>query len=446
MTYTCPTCQQLCSPDDRFCGRCGTPRAPTAVGPLGPGALILEGRFRIDRLLGEGGMGTVYKATDVRLNRTCALKILRPELTAHPTARRRMEQEARALARIEHANVVQVRNVFDHAGQLAIELEYMSGGELTKLIGTAGLSEAKALWLMSRILSGLQAIHDAGLVHRDLKAENVLLTADGVPKLTDLGVARDSTAGERTTVGAVLGTLETMAPEQIQGLGVDARADLYSAGILLFQLLTGALPLRGATQLEWAQAHVHGKPDLERLRGKASPAVQQLIARAMAKAAQDRPPSAQAMKAELDRIQEQLAQRPPPVPQHVPASPRPAPVEATRAVQIAAWQGPTAKGQALPQRREKAKMIGVDERNFGQVFDLQPGEQVIGRGADAGLQVHGDGVSRSHAVVTSQADGVWLRDLGSVNGTLLNGSRLLGAVRLDPGDVVQVGTASLKFL
>lgn len=442
MTYSCPTCHQLNSPDDRFCGRCGTPTAPAPAGPLGPGALILEGRFRIERLLGEGGMGAVYKATDVRLNRVCALKILLPDLSAHPTARRRMEQEARALARIEHANVVQVRNVFDHAGQLAIELEYMSGGELTRLIGTTGLSEAKALWLMSRILAGLQAIHDAGLVHRDLKAENVLLTADGVPKLTDLGVARDATAGEHTRVGAVLGTLESMAPEQIQGLGVDARADLYSAGILLFQLLTGTLPLRGATQMEWAHAHVHGKPELERLRGKASPAVQQVIARALAKSPQDRPLSAQAMKAELDRIQEQLAQRPPPVP----VSPRPAPVEATRAVQIAAWQGPTAKGQALAQRREKAKLIGVDERNFGQVFDLQPGEQVIGRGTDAGLQVHGDGVSRSHAVLTSQADGVWLRDLGSVNGTLLNGSRVLGAVRLDPGDLVQVGTASLKFL
>jgi hypothetical protein len=444
MSFACPSCHQLYTPGDQFCGSCGARTTPAPGGKLAAGSLILEGRFRIERLLGEGGMGAVYKATDVRLNRLCALKMLLPELTAHPSARRRMEQEARALARIEHANVVQVRNVFDHAGQLAIELEYMSGGELTQLIGTAGLSEAKALWLMSRILAGLQAIHDAGLVHRDLKAENVLLTADGVPKLTDLGVARDATAGEHTRVGAVLGTRETMAPEQIQGLGVDSRADLYSAGILLFQLLTGTLPLRGSTPMEWAHAHVHGKPELECLRGKASPAVQQIIARALAKAPHNRPQSAQAMKAELDRIHEQLAHRPPPVPAQ--ASPRPAPVEATRAVQIAAWQGPTAKGQALPHRREKAKMIGVDEKNFGQVFDLQPGEQVIGRGADAALQVHGDGVSRNHAVLTSQADGVWLRDLGSVNGTLLNGCRVQGAVRLDPGDVVQVGTVSLKFL
>lgn len=395
-------------------------------------------------------MGAVYKATDVRLNRLCALKILLPELTAHSSARRRMEQEARALARIEHPNVVQLRNVFDHAGQLAIELEFMSGGELTRLIGTAGLSEAKALFLMSRILSGLQAIHDAGLVHRDLKAENVLLTADGVPKLTDLGVARDATAGEYTCVGAVLGTLETMAPEQIQGLGVDARADLYSAGILFFQLLTGTLPLQGNTQLEWAQAHVHAKPNLDPLRGKASPAVQQIIARALAKTPGERPQSAQAMKAELDRLHEQLAHRPVsapvPVPLSAQASARPAMVESTRAVQVAAWQGPTAHGPALAHRRERAKLIGVDERNFGQVFDLQPGEQVLGRGADAALQVHGDGVSRNHAVLTSQADGVWLRDLGSVNGTLLNGRRVQGAVRLNAGDVLQVGSVSLKFL
>lgn len=444
MTQTCTTCQQPYTAQDRFCGGCGTQLAPRDQVSLVPGSLVLDGRFRIDRELGQGGMGAVYKATDVRLNRVCALKILLPELTSHPTARRRMDQEARALARIEHPNVVQVRNVFDHAGQLAIELEYMPGGELGKLIGNGGMSEAKALWLMSQILSGLHAIHCAGLVHRDVKAANVLLTAEGVPKLSDLGVARDAAAQERTTVGAVLGSLEAMAPEQIQGLGVDARSDVYACGILLFQLLTARLPLSATTEIEWAQAHIRGRPDLEQLRGKASPAVHQVIARALAKDPRQRPASALAMKQELDAIQVQAGQRA--VAVSLPDRDDRHGADGTRVVQVVAWQGSTAKGQALPRHREHAKLIGVDKQNFGTLFDLRPGEQIVGRGPEAGLQVHGDGLSRRHAMLTSQPDGVWLRDLGSVNGTLLNGEKLIGAMRLEAGDVMQVGTACLKFL
>lgn len=439
-TLACPHCQSPADCESVFCGNCGTRLAgvshPSLIsrGTLQPGDLVVGGRFRIERLLGAGGMGSVYRANDVRLNRACALKILLPELTAHPTARRRMEQEARALARIEHPNVVQVRNSFDDNGLLVIELELVTGGDLAARIATGGMGEAKALPLMVQILSGLQAIHEAGLVHRDLKAENVLLTADGVPKVTDLGVARDAMAVDRTTVGARLGTLETMAPEQIQGLEVDARADVYAAGILLFQMVTGRLPLQGTNELEWAMAHMQQAPNLTLLRGKASPKTERLIARALAKLPQERPASAAHMRVEVERIQQHIAR--------AFAAP---PAEATRAVPMHAVNSPMPHS-TLRASSISAKLLGVDSANFPEVFALRMGEQRVGRGAETEVRIRGEGVSREHAIVICQPDGVWIRDLGSINGVLVNGERLHGATRLEPGATIQMGAATLKLL
>ncbi len=140
---TCPSCNHVNPDDVLFCGRCGN-KFDQADG-LQPGSELGGGRYRIDAILGEGGMGTVYKATDVSLDRTVALKILNPDLTANVTARRRMLQEARILARIEHPNVVQVRNVFEENNTLIMELEFMSGGDLLDAIPAGGMAEDKAV-------------------------------------------------------------------------------------------------------------------------------------------------------------------------------------------------------------------------------------------------------------------------------------------------------------
>jgi ribosomal protein L7/L12 len=300
MMKDCESCGHVNHADVKFCGECGTRLAAlsrhekggTPINedlPFAVGTTIAQGRYQLDGVLGQGGMGTVYGATDVSLGRPCALKVLNAGLTAHPTARKRMEREARALARIEHPNVVQIRSVFVEGDLLAMELEYMSGGDLRGLIERGGLTPERVVSLMASILSGLQALHEAKLVHRDIKPENVLLDSRGEPKLTDLGVARDDAESgrTRTRLGAVLGTLEYMSPEQIQGLAVDARSDIYACGVMLVQMLTGELPFAAKSDFEWQEAHVRLAPDLARAQ-TVHAGLAQAAARALAKSPAER--------------------------------------------------------------------------------------------------------------------------------------------------------------
>jgi len=297
---TCTACEHS-NPDDAvFCGKCGSPIEGIDGGALfRPGDLIAGGRYRIEMLLGEGGMGFVYKATDLTLEREVALKFLHPELTAHPTARRRMAQEARVLARVEHTNVIQVRNVFEEGDLLAMELEFLPGGDLLTRVRQGALDEASAVDLTVKILAGLNALHAAGLVHRDIKPENILLAADGTPKITDLGVARDPKAREKTRLGAALGTPEYMSPEQIQGEVVDHRSDLYSVGILLYQLCTGKLPFAAKSDFDWQVAHVREAPDIAGLRAHVSAGLADVVAKALAKERDARWRGAEDMSAAL---------------------------------------------------------------------------------------------------------------------------------------------------
>ncbi len=194
---TCPTCHNLLEDGATKCSRCAQSAGAGRIDDELPqadltGQVVGHGRYEVKSLLGAGGMGAVYKASDTRLRRDVALKVLNPELIAHPTARRRMTQEAEALARIEHPNVVRVLDIFDEGPWLAMVLEFVTGGDLEAKIKPGGLAESEVVPLMIGILGGLDAIHEAGLVHRDMKPANVLLSGKGVPKITDLGVARDS--------------------------------------------------------------------------------------------------------------------------------------------------------------------------------------------------------------------------------------------------------------
>ena len=285
----CDACGHSNPNDAVFCGRCGSPIESIDGGSLfRPGDVVGAGRYRIEMLLGEGGMGFVYKATDLTLERVVALKFLHPELTAHPTARRRMAQEARVLARIEHPNVIQVRNVFEEGELLAMDLEFLPGGDLLGRLRQGALPESDAINVTIKILAGLDALHKAGLVHRDIKPENILLTANGAPKITDLGVARDPNAREKTQLGATLGTPEYMSPEQIQGEVVDHRSDLYAVGILLFQLCTGKLPFSAKSDFDWQAAHVQQAPAMGSLRQRVSPELVAAVQRALAKTPETR--------------------------------------------------------------------------------------------------------------------------------------------------------------
>lgn len=315
----CPACNNLEPDDALYCGRCAQRlgNLPDAEGEPPPtpmaeasfdehaipsGQLLGGGRYRVVQTLGGGGMGLVVRALDLRLKRNVAVKLLHSDLVAHPTARRRMTQEAEALARVEHANVIRVLDVFDEGPQLALVLELVTGGDLSQRVVRGGDPEVEVVPLMVGVLSGLQAIHDAGLIHRDIKPGNILLSNTGVPKITDLGVARDSRARERTQLGAALGTLDYMSPEQVQSLTVDVRSDVYSAGMVLYELLTGHRPYNATTDFDIANAHVHVAPNLRALEGKASPELIAVVAKSLAKAPSDRYASAADMARALQAV------------------------------------------------------------------------------------------------------------------------------------------------
>jgi serine/threonine protein kinase len=221
---------------------------------------VLDGRYQVDELIAQGGMATVYLGTDLRLGRTVALKILGGTLASDPNFVERFTQEARAAASLTHPNVVAVHDQGVNGGFPFLVMEYVQGRTIRQVMAASGpFTSAHALEIVGAILAGLSAAHDAGFVHRDIKPENVLITHDGHIKVTDFGLARvisDQPVSDST--GAVLlGTMAYLSPEQVQQLAVDQRSDVYSCGILLYEMVTGVVPFTGASPLDVAYQHVN---------------------------------------------------------------------------------------------------------------------------------------------------------------------------------------------
>ncbi len=286
----CPGCLNLVRPGTSACPRCGAAlaalRADTArsAGPLvGDTPIALSGRFILKRRLGEGGMGQVFLAHDQLIDREVAIKFLNDELLGSASARERMRQEALLLLQIDHPNVVRAFQVLEDGGRLGLVLEYMPAGDLARRLGAGAMPWRQAVEVMVSILAGLQALHHRHLVHRDIKPGNILMAADGTPKITDLGVARDPSARMKTQTGMVIGTAEYMAPEQIQAAAVDARTDIYAAGIVLFEMLLGRTPFAGLSDFEVRVAHVQSPPELGPLASVCPEAIIRAVARALAK-------------------------------------------------------------------------------------------------------------------------------------------------------------------
>lgn len=301
----CPRCHHLNAEGAPHCGRCGAPlaAAPNPVTPaprvaLGLGERVLD-RFELVTILGEGGMSTVYEAIDLDLGRRLALKVLSPALADDAKARERLIREASALARIRHPHVLQIYDVLELGGGIALALELVAGGTLTSLFAAGPLSPAQAISIMDPVLDGLTAIHDAGLVHRDLKPSNVLLTADGQPKIADLGIARDPNAVALTTPGALLGTPAYMSPEQIRGLALGPETDVYSLGVVLYELLAAHPPFTAARDRELLAAHLGQAPPLEALPPTVPTALREVIGQALEKDPSRRFRSAAALRVAL---------------------------------------------------------------------------------------------------------------------------------------------------
>jgi len=249
---------------------------------MSPGATFAG--YRVEALVGRGGMGVVYRATDLSLERPVALKLIAPELATDEHFRARFLREPRLAASLDHPSVVPIHEAGEHEGQLYLAMRYVEGSDLKTLLEQdLQLSPEHSLSILAQIADALDAAHRRGLVHRDVKPANVLLDEDGHAYLTDFGISKQ-VGGESTDVGGVVGTLDYLAPEQIRGEDVDGRTDCYALACVLFECLAGTPPFRRATEAQTLWAHLQEAPPP--LPGY--PALEPVLDRALAKEREDR--------------------------------------------------------------------------------------------------------------------------------------------------------------
>jgi Protein kinase domain len=254
-------------------------------------ALISSGAtfagYRVETLVGRGGMGVVYRATDLSLERPVALKLIAPELANDERFRARFLREPRLAASLDHPSVVPIYEAGEHEGQLYLAMRYVEGSDLKTLLEREErLAPERSLSILAQIADALDAAHRRGLVHRDVKPGNVLLDDDGHAYLTDFGITKQR-GGDSTDTGQMVGTLDYLAPEQIRGEDVDGRADCYALGCVLYECLTGTPPFRRATEAETLWAHMYDEPAPLPEHAALNP----VLDRALAKTKEDRPES-----------------------------------------------------------------------------------------------------------------------------------------------------------
>ncbi len=270
MSLLCPACGSGNPDDSSFCRSCATPLSGgtpadeiTRLIPpddLSPGSLF-AGRYRIIEDLGHGGMGRVLKALDSRTGEKIAIKVIRADLESDPRSAERFSHELTAARKIAHRNVCRMYDLGEDGGRLYITMEYVSGEDLKTVLRMMGaMSPAQAVGIAMQICDGLDEAHRLGVVHRDLKPANVLIDRNGDARIMDFGIARSGASKGITGLGTIVGTPEYMSPEQASGAAVDSRADLYSLGVMLFEMTTGKLPFDSDTALGVVVQHTTQPP------------------------------------------------------------------------------------------------------------------------------------------------------------------------------------------
>jgi serine/threonine protein kinase len=266
----------------------------------------LADRYRVERSLGRGGMAEVFLARDLRLDRLVALKILAPALSSDPSFVARFRREAQAAAGLSHPNIVGVYDWGEALGSYFIVMEYVPGRTLAEVIDTeAPLSPERTALIGAQVAAALEAAHQQGIVHRDIKPANVMLGAEDAVKVTDFGIAHvvEEMSAQLTATGTVLGTPAYLSPEQAEGRAVDGRSDVYSLGVVLYELATGAPPFRGTTPATVADQHARQELEPPSARNPAVPAaLEAIITDALAKDPAARPASAEEVRRRLSAL------------------------------------------------------------------------------------------------------------------------------------------------
>jgi eukaryotic-like serine/threonine-protein kinase len=262
------------------------------------------GDYEILSILGMGGMGKVYKVRNVISDRVEAMKILLPDLNSNQGLADRFLREIRLLATLDHPNIAALRTALTYDNQLAMIMEFVEGETLANRAARAPLSTADAVNYSDQVLSALSYAHKQNIIHRDIKPANMMLTPHGVVKLMDFGIARSATDGSLTSTGTTLGSLNYMPPEQVRGEAADARSDIYSFGVSLYEMLTGKLPFQGDSQYSLMTAHLNQTPpEPITLRGDLPAGLNTIIMMAIAKDPASRFQSADAVRAALSSVE-----------------------------------------------------------------------------------------------------------------------------------------------
>jgi len=294
MAIICPKCQHENPDDTLYCGKCAAPLKSAAeismtktlitpVEVLQKGSTI-AGRYQILEELGRGGMGVVYKAEDTKLKRTVALKFLPPEMTHISEVRERFMREAQAAAALDHPNICTVYE-FDQAKETSfISMAYVEGQSLRKKLESGPLELDESLMIATQIAEGLQTAHKKGVVHRDIKSANIMVTDSGQAKIMDFGLARMTGGTLITKEGSTMGTVAYMSPEQARGEDIDHRTDIWSFGVVLYEMLCGQRPFKGDHEQTVLHSILNKKPDpITDLKSDIPVSIEQVVSKALEK-------------------------------------------------------------------------------------------------------------------------------------------------------------------
>ncbi len=361
---------------------------------LGPG-VQLNGRYRLDERIAGGGMGDVWRGTDEVLGRTVAVKVLLPALLDEPGFAERFRGEARTMANVNHPGVVDIYDYGTDDGTAYLVMEYVEGDALSTTLSRVGrLTPARTMALVAQAADALQAAHEKGIVHRDVKPGNLLVRPNGTLVLTDFGIARSALVGQLTAAGAVMGTASYISPEQASGGIATPASDVYALGVVAYQCLAGHRPFEGDNPLDIAMKHVREMPPS--LPADTPPVIRSIVERAMAK----EPSARWASAAQLAAVARQAAA--------APSNPHPAPstrvaasVPGTRSISPAATGravSPAAGGRAVSPAPSGSASVPVSPRQPQRPASPQqysrgaaavvPGQPVVaGQTAVAGRQV-----------------------------------------------------------
>jgi serine/threonine protein kinase len=424
--------------------------------------------YRIELMLGQGGMAAVYKATDLQLEREVAVKVMHPHLASQASFQQRFLQEARSAARLDHPNIVRVFS-FDSTGDdLFIVMELATGGNLRQYVKRLQdesrlVDYQEAIELMRQLSEALDYAHQQGMIHRDIKPDNVLLKPhegggrlNYRPILTDFGLARLTTGENAVTDQQPIGTYPYMSPEQSMAEEMDARSDIYSLGIMLYEIAAGKLPYNPKTIFEAAKMHRHDALTLpSALRPDFPPELEQIVVRCLSKNRDDRYATAgelaQALRGLLKPMQAPVVRTEAPAP---PPPRRPAPPPSSVDEGIPTDLTTSVMTEQLPAEMppftpppwdaepEYDRLLLYNPLYPPLLFSLEKAIVTIGRDANRDIVLAGDGVSRRHVQIERKPNGrYYITDLDSSNGVWLVNKRLTAGtpVILNPGVVVRLG-------